>query len=91
MTAAIFDPVSTIPLACVTFAILYGKAGQREAGDFFVVRIEGKFGDAKRSYSLDFVRMRLKETSESSSMMVFLMMNLMKLGGTERGLSFELF
>lgn len=43
------------------------------------VAIEGKFGEAKRSYSLDAVRMRLKETSESSIMMVFLMMNLMKL------------
>jgi hypothetical protein len=43
------------------------------------VAIEGKIGEGKRSYSLDNVRMRLKETSESAIMMVFFMMNLMKL------------
>jgi hypothetical protein len=43
------------------------------------VAIEGKFGEGKRSYCLDNVRMRLKETSESAIMMAFLMMNLMKL------------
>ncbi len=43
------------------------------------VAIEGKFGEGKRSYSLDNVRMRLKETSETSIMMTFLLMNIMKL------------
>jgi hypothetical protein len=43
------------------------------------VAIEGKFGEAKRTYTLDRIGMKLKETSESAIMMVFFMMNLMKL------------
>jgi transposase, IS5 family len=43
------------------------------------VAIEGKFGEGKRTYSLDNVRMRLRVTSETSIMMAFFMMNLMKL------------
>ncbi len=41
------------------------------------IPVEGKFGEAKRRYSLGRVMTRLKETSESSIMLVFLVMNLM--------------
>jgi hypothetical protein len=41
------------------------------------IPVEGKFGEAKRRYSLSRVMTRLKETSESSIMLVFLVMNLM--------------
>lgn len=43
------------------------------------VAIEGKFGEGKRTYGLDCVTMKLKETSETAIYMAFLMMNLMKL------------
>jgi transposase, IS5 family len=43
------------------------------------VAIEGKFGEGKRSYGLDCITMRLKETSETAILMAFFMMNLMKL------------
>lgn len=38
--------------------------------------VEGKFGVAKRRHTLDCIRTKLRETSETSIMMVFLMMNL---------------
>ena len=41
------------------------------------IPVEGKFGEGKRRYSLGRVMTRLKETSESSIMLVFLVMNLM--------------
>lgn len=41
------------------------------------IAVEGKFGEAKRRYTLDRVGTKLKETSETSIMMVFLVMNLM--------------
>ena len=40
------------------------------------VAIEGKFGEGKTRYTLDRIETRLKETSESVIMMVFLLMNL---------------
>lgn len=43
------------------------------------IAVEGKFGEAKRRYTLDRIGTKLKETSESSIMMVFLVMNLMVL------------
>jgi len=43
------------------------------------IAVEGKFGEAKRRYTLDCIGTKLKETSESSIMMVFLVMNLMAL------------
>lgn len=43
------------------------------------IAVEGKFGEAKRRYTLDRIGTRLKETSEISIMMVFLVMNLMVL------------
>jgi intein/homing endonuclease len=43
------------------------------------VAIEGKFGEGKRTYGLDRVAMKLKETSETAIYMAFLVMNLMKL------------
>ena len=42
------------------------------------VAIEAKFGEAKRTYTLDTIMMKLKETSESAIMLVFFVMNLMK-------------
>lgn len=42
------------------------------------VAIEGKFGEGKTRYTLDRIEIRLKETSESVIMMVFLLMNLAK-------------
>ena len=41
--------------------------------------IEGKFGEGKRRYPLHKIGIKLKETSEESIMMVFLMMNFMVL------------
>jgi len=41
------------------------------------IEVEGKFGEAKRRYTLDRIGTKLKETSETSIMMVFLVMNLM--------------
>lgn len=41
--------------------------------------VEGKFGEGKRRYTLDRIGTKLKETSETSIMMVFLVMNLMVL------------
>ena len=38
--------------------------------------VEGKFGVAKRSHTLGLIRTKLRETSETSIMMVFFMMNL---------------
>jgi hypothetical protein len=43
------------------------------------IAVEGKFGEAKRRYTLDCIGTKLKETSETSIMMVFLVMNLMAL------------
>jgi len=43
------------------------------------VAIEGKFGEGKRTYGLDCITMKLKETSETAIQMAFFMMNLMKL------------
>ena len=43
------------------------------------IAVEGKFGEGKRRYTLDRIGTKLKETSESSIMMVFLVMNLMVL------------
>jgi len=41
------------------------------------VVIEGKFGEVKTRYSLSRIERRLKETSESAIMMIFLVANLM--------------
>ena len=41
------------------------------------IAVEGKFGEAKRRYTLDRIGTKLEETSETSIMMVFLVMNLM--------------
>ena len=41
------------------------------------IAVEGKFGEAKRRYTLDCIGTKLKETSETSIMMVFLVMNIM--------------
>ena len=43
------------------------------------IAVEGKFGEAKRRYTLDKLVTKLKETSETSIMMIFLVMNLMVL------------
>lgn len=43
------------------------------------IAVEGKFGEAKRRYTLGCIGTKLKETSEPSIMMVFLVMNLMAL------------
>jgi len=43
------------------------------------VAVEGKFGEGKRTYSLDNIGMKLQATSESAIMMAFLVMNLMVL------------
>ena len=43
------------------------------------IAVEGKFGEAKRRYTLDRIGTKLKEKSETSIMMVFLVMNLMVL------------
>jgi len=43
------------------------------------IAVEGKFGEGKRRYTLDRIGTKLKETSETSIMMVFLVMNLMVL------------
>lgn len=43
------------------------------------VSIEAKFGEAKTRYTLDRIERRLKETSESAIMMVFLMTNLARI------------
>ncbi len=40
------------------------------------IAVEGKFGEGKRRYSLDRIATKLKETSESAIMLVFLVMNL---------------
>jgi len=47
------------------------ESGERNA-------IEGKFGEAKRRYSLGRIMMRLKDTSETAIYLVFLVMNLQK-------------
>jgi hypothetical protein len=41
------------------------------------IAVEGKFGEAKQRYTLDRIGTKLKATSETSIMMVFLVMNLM--------------
>ncbi|MHB8129180.1 MAG: transposase [Mobilitalea sp.] len=41
------------------------------------IAVEGRFGEAKRRYTLDRISTKLKETSETSIMMVFLVINLM--------------
>ena len=43
------------------------------------IAVEWKFGEAKRRYTLDRIGTKLKETSETSIMMVFVVMNLMVL------------
>ena len=50
---------------------------QERADERARIPVEGKFGEGKRRYSLSRVMTRLKETSESSNMLVFLVMNLM--------------
>ncbi|MEL4895837.1 transposase, partial [Crocosphaera sp. Alani8] len=42
-------------------------------------RIEGKFGQAKRKFSLDLVKTKLKETSETAIAITFLVVNLSQL------------
>ncbi len=48
------------------------EAGERNA-------IEGKFGEGKRRYGLGRVTTRLKETSETTIHLIFLVMNLQKI------------
>lgn len=58
---------------------LYSKQKQQEkseAGERNAV--EGKFGEAQRHYSLNRIMTRLKNTSEVSIHMTFLVMNLQK-------------
>ena len=43
--------------------------------------IEGKFGQAKIKYGLNWIRARLKETSQSWIASIFLVLNLVKLAG----------
>lgn len=47
------------------------ESGERNA-------VEGKFGEAKRRYNLGRIMMRLKDTSETTIYLVFLVMNLQK-------------
>ena len=44
------------------------------------IPIEGKFGEGKRCYTLDRLYTKLKETSETSIMMSFIVMNLARFG-----------
>jgi len=41
--------------------------------------VEGKFGEGKLAYGLDRIRTKLRETSETTISLVFLVMNLQKL------------
>ncbi|HQG15403.1 MAG TPA: transposase, partial [Rectinema sp.] len=43
------------------------------------IAVEGKLGEGKQRYSLDCIGMKLRVTSESAIMLVFLVMNLMVL------------
>jgi transposase, IS5 family len=52
---------------------------QAQLDEKFRNRIEGKFGQAKRSFGLDRVMTKLAETSETSIAMTFLVMNLCRL------------
>ncbi len=45
--------------------------------------IEGKFGQGKNAYGLAKIRAKLKETSESWIMMIYLVMNLIKLAQSQ--------
>ena len=51
-------------------------AGKKEAGERNAA--EGKFGEGKQTYSLGRIAARLKETSETSIYLAFLVMNLEK-------------
>ena len=56
------------------------------------IPIEGKIGEAKRCYTLDRLYTKLKETSETSIMMSFIVMNLARFGRDRaRSLLFVLF
>ncbi|ACB54422.1 hypothetical protein cce_5076 [Crocosphaera subtropica ATCC 51142] len=52
---------------------------QTRIDEAFRNRIEGKFGQAKRKFSLDLVKTKLKETSETAIAMTFLVVNLCQL------------
>ena len=47
------------------------EAGERNA-------VESKFGEGKRSYGLGLIRTKLKETSETSIHLTFMVMNIEK-------------
>ncbi|MDJ0583445.1 IS5 family transposase [Crocosphaera sp.] len=52
---------------------------QTRIDEAFRNRIEGKFGQAKRKFSLDLVKTKLKETSETAIAITFLVVNLSQL------------
>ncbi|EAZ90079.1 IS5-like element ISCysp17 family transposase [Crocosphaera chwakensis] len=52
---------------------------QTKIDEGFRNRIEGKFGQAKRKFSLDLVKTKLKETSETAIAITFLVINLSQL------------
>jgi hypothetical protein len=52
---------------------------QTRIDEAFRNRIEGKFGQAKRKFSLDLVKTKLKETSETAIAITFLVINLSQL------------
>jgi hypothetical protein len=60
-------------------AILREKRSIERQDESTRIAVEGKFGEAKRRYTLDSIGTNRRETSETSIMMVFLVMNLMVL------------
>jgi hypothetical protein len=52
---------------------------QTQIDEAFRNRIEGKFGQAKRKFSLDLIKTKLKETSETAIAITFLVVNLSQL------------
>ncbi|MEN6600543.1 MAG: transposase [Rectinema sp.] len=60
-------------------AILHEQRSIERQDERTRIAVEGKFGEGKRRYSLDRIGTKLRETSESTIHLVFLVMNLMVL------------
>jgi transposase, IS5 family len=68
--------ITGVPLGRPPKVVDKEKKKQAQTDERFRSRIEGKFGEAKRRFSLDRVMTKLSETSQTAIAITFLVMNL---------------
>ena len=68
--------ITGVPLGRPPIIVDKEKKNQAQLDERFRSRIEGKFGEAKRRFSLNRVMTKLSETSQTAIAIIFLVMNL---------------